>query len=569
MQFSSPCDYSTRVAFFPALTGHALRRTLIHAEDERKRLLCFGRTYSMLFPKKIARRLLALTPAEPLDPRTNTQTAHQAEFLRGLMVAYKEWGYQLYPGVAFEDLASRTEKLGGKARTRDLMHELRDTERDRVIEARYGREAVENVHAQEAAKLVAKESKAAAAQEEEAEELEDEQLAGSRYMEVDEERGAPASTADGGRGDVEANGDGGGNDVQTSPSLSEQVRQRMEVNRRLALERLRLKKEEAAAALETGDSKSAAGAPVVMPLDADGGDLMDLMDVDGGGAGGAEEDQFEDDEAALADMQTEEVMAPTAKSPASAGTAQQADTTAVVPSSTAAAAVSSSTSLASPLAGGSDATAAAVTCSIDSAPAAADPEDVTSAESTIIHEAAMNDEGVDSGGASDAAATAVISDGTARGAVDSATPSAADATSGFTAGIDSSEPSRAPESGEPAAALIGGEESGRGDDKGDTSMTDVAPGAHVATTADVAAVGGAKVNGASNVGDGDGAAETTVAKGDDSEQVSFSSPVKCRAASGLPLSPLGNLFASTDGPAEGGSAAVRAPLGGLFSDENV
>ncbi|CAM9226064.1 unnamed protein product, partial [Scytosiphon promiscuus] len=109
----------------------------------------------------------------------------EAEFLRGLMVAYKEWGYQLYPGAAFEDLASRTEKLGGKARTRDLMRELRDTERDRVIEAKYGRAAVEDLRAQEAAKLAAKESKTAAAQEDAAEEQEDEELASSRYMEVD------------------------------------------------------------------------------------------------------------------------------------------------------------------------------------------------------------------------------------------------------------------------------------------------------------------------------------------------------------------------------------------------
>ncbi|CAM9166301.1 unnamed protein product [Pylaiella littoralis] len=464
------------------------------------------------------------------------------------MVAYKEWGYQLYPGIAFEDLASRTEKLGGKARTRDLMHELRDTERDRVVEARYGRAAVENVRAQEAAKLVAKESKAAAAQEEVAEELEDKELAGSRYME-------------------EIIGDVGGNgDVQTAPGLSEQVRQRMEVNRRLALERLRLKKEEAAAAaLEEGDNaESAAG-----PLDADGGGgegLVDLMDVDDGDGAGEAEDEFEDDEAALADMQTEEVMAPTVtKLPARVGNTQQVDTVAAaVPGVSPAAAAT-----------------AAVTNSVDSAPAGADPQDVTLAESTNGRSAA-NDE-VESR-ASGAATTAVaddlapapvsaISDGMAVGAVDSsATSAAVDATSGGgTAGVDGSQPSRAPESSEPTAGLKSGEENGPGrHDRRDTSR--LAPGADVATaTADVAAAAvgrDSELDGAKVGEGGDDGAEAPSAKGGD-EQVSFSSPVKCRSASGLPLSPLGNLFASTDVSAEGGSAAVRAPLGGLFSDENL
>eukprot|EP00752_Nemacystus_decipiens_P003121 g2890.t1 len=453
----------------------------------------------------------------------------EAEFLRSLMVAYKEWGFQLCPGVAFEDLASRTEKLGGKERTRRQMQELRDAERDRVVEAKYGREAVDNVRAQEAAKLMAKEAKAA-------EEREDEELAGSRYMEVDEEEGGapPPSSSAADAGDVGGGkGDGGGGEGQTVTVLSEEARQRMEVNRRLALERLRLKKEEAAAASAAaapGFENQAVGATNAMPADDNDDEPTDLMEVDGGGDGGGADDDFEDDEAALAEMEADQITASTAKPPTSAETPPAQ--TVAVPAASAAAAHPTDTAQ------------------------DAHPEGMTSAESTTRGGDAGTSGG-DPGSSGAAAETAaannhapapvsVVLDGTAGGPMDDATPTRAGAT---------------PEPSKPASGLSEGEKERRADDGGEASRG----GAGSSATAGSEAQGNA-VAGDEAVGVGaDDALEPTPLKG----QQSFSSPAKRKAAGGLPLSPLGNMLASTDLPAEGGSIAVRAPLGGLFSDENV
>lgn len=466
------------------------------------------------------------------------------------MVAYKEWGFQLYPGVAFEDLASRTEKLGGKARTRDVMQELRDTERDRVVEAEYGREAVDNVRAQEAAKLTVKEAKAA-------EEREDEELAGSRYMEVDEEDGgAPSSSSsssavagEGGGGAGGGREDGGHGGGQTAAVLSEQARQRMEVNRRLALERLRLKKEEAAAAAAVAAAASVAAATAghegqavgagagatALPVDDDDIDPKDLMDVDAGGGGGGADGDFEDDEAALAEMEADQATASTVKSPASDETPQAQ--TAAAPA----------------------AAAAGATLPIDDAQGV-DPVSVTLAESTTRGGDTVNSEG-NPGAGGVAAETAVAADHapapvsvvpgkTAGGPIDDATPAPAGAT---------------PEPDKPASGLSGEEKKGCADDGAEASRSE----AGSSSTAGSAAEGSAVAGGGEAVGGGaDGASEpTTATKGDGLE--SFSSPTKRKAAGGLPLSPLGNMLASTDVPAEGGSMAVRAPLGGLLSDENV
>lgn len=447
------------------------------------------------------------------------------------MVAYKEWGFQLYPGVAFEDLASRTEKLSGKARTRDLMQELRDTERDRVIEAKYGRAAVDDVRAQEAAKLLVKE-------EGQAEEREEEKLAGSRYMEVDgeeEEEGGwvLSSSTDVGK-------EGGGKDGgQSGAVLSEQVRQRMEVNRRLALERLRLKKEEAAAAAAAegvlGNKDQAMGAGnVSMPAPDNGGEVEDLMDVDGGGERGADDD-FEDDEAALADMEADQVAAVTAK-PTTAGAETPQANTAAVP-----AAASGEATMHHPADAAQDVVA----------------EGTTSAESTTRKGDAVDDE-EGSLGDSGTVETAVADD---------LAPDPASVASGETAKKpmdDAPTVSDADNSalGRPPSGLVSGEKD-CANDEGDASRG----GTGNSTTADTSAAGSAMV-GDEPVADGAGATEPTAAKGNGREE-SFSSPTKCKAAGGLPLSPLGNMFASTDVPAEGGSIAVRAPLGGLFSDENL
>ncbi|CAB1116320.1 unnamed protein product [Ectocarpus sp. CCAP 1310/34] len=497
----------------------------------------------------------------------------EAEFLRGLMVAYKEWGYQLYPGVAFEDLASRTEKLAGRARTRSLMRELRDTERDRVLEAKFGREAVDDVHSQEAARLAAKESKTAAAEGDRAEEREDEEFAGSRYtMEVDGDGG------DEGKSDRQVAAEG------SAAAMSEQVRQRIEANRRLALDRLRSKKHEAsvaaaAAAALTTEKENDGGAAAMLAAN-DGSreveDLEeDLMDVDGGGGPG---DGFDDDEAALADMETEQMAA----RPVAAEASRRKNTVAEPGPAVV------STSPASTLAVESDETAGAV------------DEELAPPEPSIREDEAMEDTGSRASGANTAAAVvaddakdpapvSAAADGVARGGaraagagcagnVDEAPATwAADAAGGgepdATAGEESGgELPPASEPGTPGPGVGGGQDRDGANDEAASLRTMTAAAAAAAGADGI--TGGAKVDDAVlGGGDGGGGAPEPVAAKGDEEGASFSSPAKCRsataAASGLPLSPLGTLFAGTDVSAEGGLAVVREPLGGLFSDENV
>ena len=44
-----------------------------------------------------------------------------------------EWGYALFPALAFEDMLDRIQKLSGKAQVRRTLDELRDQERDKYL----------------------------------------------------------------------------------------------------------------------------------------------------------------------------------------------------------------------------------------------------------------------------------------------------------------------------------------------------------------------------------------------------------------------------------------------------
>jgi hypothetical protein len=57
----------------------------------------------------------------------------EAKDIKKLMSTYREWAFQLYPGLAFPDIVSRCEALGGKAKTRTTLEHLREQERDRYI----------------------------------------------------------------------------------------------------------------------------------------------------------------------------------------------------------------------------------------------------------------------------------------------------------------------------------------------------------------------------------------------------------------------------------------------------
>ena len=58
---------------------------------------------------------------------------HELQDMKRLLNIYKEWGFQMYPGLAFPDLLSRCETFGHKARTKICLRGLRDRERDKYV----------------------------------------------------------------------------------------------------------------------------------------------------------------------------------------------------------------------------------------------------------------------------------------------------------------------------------------------------------------------------------------------------------------------------------------------------
>lgn len=49
------------------------------------------------------------------------------------MDTYKEWAFQLHPGVSTADLFLKCDKLGATSRVKNYMQELRSMERDRYL----------------------------------------------------------------------------------------------------------------------------------------------------------------------------------------------------------------------------------------------------------------------------------------------------------------------------------------------------------------------------------------------------------------------------------------------------
>eukprot|EP01031_Cornospumella_fuschlensis_P024710 gene24710-29860_t len=63
--------------------------------------------------------------------RIRYQKNQEVPFLRQLMSLYKEWAFQLHPGLSFEDAMLKIGTLSHKARVRGAVSELRDLERTR------------------------------------------------------------------------------------------------------------------------------------------------------------------------------------------------------------------------------------------------------------------------------------------------------------------------------------------------------------------------------------------------------------------------------------------------------
>jgi len=58
---------------------------------------------------------------------------HEAADVKRLMSRYREWAFQLYPGLAFPDLLARCETLGTKAHVRAYCENMRERERCRYL----------------------------------------------------------------------------------------------------------------------------------------------------------------------------------------------------------------------------------------------------------------------------------------------------------------------------------------------------------------------------------------------------------------------------------------------------
>ena len=56
---------------------------------------------------------------------------YELQDMKRLLKLYKEWGFQMYPGLAWPDLLSRCETFGHRIKTKNSMQVIRHRERDR------------------------------------------------------------------------------------------------------------------------------------------------------------------------------------------------------------------------------------------------------------------------------------------------------------------------------------------------------------------------------------------------------------------------------------------------------
>jgi hypothetical protein len=65
-----------------------------------------------------------------------TKNMTEGQYLKRLITSYKEWAFQLHPGISFTDVVSKCESLGSKGKTRTCMGRIRERERDRYLVSR-------------------------------------------------------------------------------------------------------------------------------------------------------------------------------------------------------------------------------------------------------------------------------------------------------------------------------------------------------------------------------------------------------------------------------------------------
>uniref|UniRef100_M4BUG3 Chromosome segregation in meiosis protein 3 domain-containing protein n=1 Tax=Hyaloperonospora arabidopsidis (strain Emoy2) TaxID=559515 RepID=M4BUG3_HYAAE len=71
---------------------------------------------------------------------SSTVSGREAPALASLIKMYKQWAYDLYPGLNFEDFVDRTETLAKGHQVQGLMAEMREKERRKRVERRCGKD---------------------------------------------------------------------------------------------------------------------------------------------------------------------------------------------------------------------------------------------------------------------------------------------------------------------------------------------------------------------------------------------------------------------------------------------
>ena len=69
----------------------------------------------------------------PQKCRLNGGRGNEAQDLKRLTTMYKEWVFQLHPGMSFQDALVRSENLGSKGKVRTYLNKLRDREKCRYL----------------------------------------------------------------------------------------------------------------------------------------------------------------------------------------------------------------------------------------------------------------------------------------------------------------------------------------------------------------------------------------------------------------------------------------------------
>ncbi|CAH0482929.1 unnamed protein product [Peronospora belbahrii] len=70
-------------------------------------------------------------------------SGREVQALASLIKMYKQWAFDLYPGLHFEDFVDRTETLGKGHQVQGLMTELREMERMKFLEKKRHKEVDE------------------------------------------------------------------------------------------------------------------------------------------------------------------------------------------------------------------------------------------------------------------------------------------------------------------------------------------------------------------------------------------------------------------------------------------